>query len=94
MDWHNEWIKTQRDLSAASKADHYWRTMPREMRARMSATEYRQKSAAALKRLRQADDVCRSMIRARRSQVGKAQASMAPVAGPVGYDHSLPTMSA
>ncbi len=37
MDWHNEWIKSQRDLSAASKIDHYWRTMPRESRARMPA---------------------------------------------------------
>ena len=93
MDWHSEWIKTQRDLSAASKVDHYWRTMPRESRARMSATEYRQKSAAALKRLRQADEVCRSMIRARRLQVGKAQASMAPPSGPVGYDHNPPDLS-
>ena len=93
MDWHNAWIKTQRDLSAASKVDHYWRTMPRESRARMSATEYRQKSAAALKRLRQADEVCRSMVRARRSQVGKAQASMAPTSGLGSDDHTLPGLS-
>ena len=93
MDWHNEWIKTQRDLSAASKVDHYWRTMPRESRARMSAAEYRQKSAAALKRLRQADDVCRAMIRARRAQVGK-QASMSPTSSMVSYDHDLSHSSA
>ena len=93
MDWHNEWIKSQRDLSAASKIDHYWRTMPRESRARMPATEYRQKSAAALKRLRQADEICRSMIRARRALVGKAEASMAPISGSVGHDHTLSTLS-
>ena len=93
MDWHNEWIKSQRDLSAASKVDHYWRTMPRESRAKMPAAEYRQKSAAALKRLRQADDVCRAMVRARRAQVGKAVASMAPMSGSVGYDHNLSTLS-
>ena len=55
MDWYVAWVKTQQELSDASKADHYWKTLPSDLRSRMPASLYREKRAAALTRLRRAD---------------------------------------
>ncbi len=82
MDWYVEWIKTQQELSEASKADHYWKTLPNDLRSRMPAAVYREKRAAALKRLRRADAACYGMVKTRRVG-GMSGVSFAAALGPV-----------
>ncbi len=82
MDWYVAWVKTQQELSEASKADHYWKTLPTDLRSRMSATLYREKRAAALTRRRQADAACRDMMRARQQKQGRFVPALGPASDP------------
>ncbi len=47
MDWYVAWVKSQQELSEASKADHYWKTLPSDLRSRLPPTIYRTKRTAA-----------------------------------------------
>ena len=66
MDWHTEWTKTQQELSAASRNEHWWKSLPEERRSILGRTEYRRQCRLARLRLKQADERCRTLIRARR----------------------------
>ncbi len=82
MDWYVAWVKTQQELSDASKADHYWKTLPSDLRSRMPASLYREKRAAAHTRLRRADAACRDMMRARRRDAASYVPSLGPASDP------------
>lgn len=66
MDWQSEWVKTQQELSAASRNEHWWKALPEERRTILGRTEYRKQCRLARQRLKLADDRCRTLMRARR----------------------------
>ena len=66
MDWQSEWTKTQQELSAASRNEHWWKSLPEDRRSILGRTEYRKNCRLARQRLKQADERCRMLIRARR----------------------------
>ena len=70
MDWQFEWTKTQQELSAASRNEHWWKSLPEERRSILGRTEYRNQCRLARQRLKQADDRCRTLIRTRRGAEG------------------------
>ena len=41
MDWHAEWTRTQQELSAASRNEYWWKTLPEERRSILGRPEYR-----------------------------------------------------
>ncbi len=82
MDWYVAWVKTQQELSEASKADHYWKTLPNDLRSRMAPTVYREKRAAALSRFRLADAACRDMMRKRRHRAESFVPALGPASDP------------
>ena len=66
MDWQTEWTKTQQELSAASRNEHWWKSLPEERRSILGRMEYRKQCRLARLRLKQAYELCRTLIRARR----------------------------
>ena len=94
MDWYVAWVKTQQELSEASKADHYWKTLPSDLRSRMPATLYREKRAAALTRLRRADAACRDMMRARRRDAAAYVPALGPASDPGNALYASPSVAA
>lgn len=66
MDWQTEWTKTQQELFAASRNEHWWKSLPESRRSILGRTEYRQQCRLARQRLKKADERCRSLIRAKR----------------------------
>ena len=69
MDWHTEWTRTQQELSAASRNDTWWKSLPEERRSILGRAEYRKQCRLARQRLKLADERCRSLIRNRRETV-------------------------
>ena len=67
MDRHAEWIKAQQDLSEASKAVHFWDTMPSDVRVKIGISRHRAKRIEARRRLRQVDKRCRDVSAANRA---------------------------
>ena len=66
MSWQDDWTKTQLELSAASRNDHWWKTLPQERRSILGREEYRKQCRLARQRLKLADERCRMLIRSRR----------------------------
>ena len=66
MDWQIEWARTQQELSAASRNEHWWKTLPEERRSILGREEYRKQCRLARQRLKRADERCRTLIRSRR----------------------------
>ena len=67
MDWQSEWTRTQQELSAASRNEYWWKTLPEERRSILGRPEYRKQCRLARQRLKLADERCRALIRARRA---------------------------
>ena len=72
MDWHTEWTRTQQELSAASRNEYWWKTLPEERRSILGRSEYRKQCRLARQRLKLADERCRALIRVRREVEGSA----------------------
>ena len=68
MDWQVEWNKTQQELSAASRNEYWWKTLPEERRSMLGRQEYRRQCRMARLRVKTADERCRSLMRARRDK--------------------------
>ena len=66
MDWHAEWTRTQQELSAASRNEYWWKTLPEERRSILGRPEYRKQCRLARQRLKLADERWRALIRVRR----------------------------
>lgn len=66
MDWQHEWTKTRQELSAASRNETWWKSLPEDRRSILGRTEYRRQCRLARLRLKSADERCRELIRARR----------------------------
>jgi len=66
MPWQEEWTKTQQELSAASRNDHWWKTLPQDRRSILGREEYRKQCRLSRQRLKIADERCRALIRGRR----------------------------
>ena len=77
MDWQAEWNKTQQELSAASRNEYWWKTLPEERRSMLGRQEYRKQCRLARLRVKLADERCRSLMRMRRDK----RASSADAAG-------------
>ena len=69
MDWQTEWTRTQQELSAASRNETWWKSLPEERRTILGRSEYRKQCRLARQRLKLADDRCRTLIRNRRESV-------------------------
>lgn len=70
MTWDEEFEEAQRDLSAASRNDTWWRTLPEERRALLGRTGYRAKCRSARALMKAADERCRRLIRTRKARKG------------------------
>ena len=66
MDWQTEWTKTRQELSAASRNEHWWKSLPEDRRSILGRMEYRKQCRLARQRLKQADERCRMLIRTKR----------------------------
>ncbi len=67
MPWQEDWTKTQQELSAASRNDHWWKTLPQDRRSILGREEYRKQCRLSRQRLKLADERCRTLIRGKRN---------------------------